>query len=370
MTVKTSSLRHDARAERNSIGFDKSKADAFSTKMLAGLNSAAMVLMSSIGHRTGLFEHLARVSPATASELAAEAGLAERYVREWLAVMTTSGVVDYDPSAHTYKLPPEHAAFLTNGGPVNIAVNTQFLGITAAVEDEIVARFHDGKGMHYCHYGRFHEAMSEASNQTIVSKLLDHILPLVPELSMRLRHGIDVVDVGCGAGRALLLLARQFPKSRFVGLDLCGDAFQSTLETARQESLSNLSFKTFDISGRDTLGTFDLALAFDAVHDQQDPQRMLNAVRRSLHDGGVFLMVDIGGSRHLERNVMHPLGAFLYMMSCMHCTPISLGQGGPGLGTMWGVETASEMLRNADFSRIEMTRLPHDMVNAYFVARP
>jgi hypothetical protein len=50
--------------------------------------------------------------------------------------------------------------------------------------------------------------------------------------------------------------------------------------------------------------------------------------------------------------------------------PISLGQGGPGLGTMWGVEMATEMLSSAGFTQVQMTRLPHDPVNAYFVARP
>jgi SAM-dependent methyltransferase len=220
---------------------------------------------------------------------------------------------------------------------VNIAVNAQFLGVIAGVEDDMVDRFRDGAGMHYHHYGRFHQVMAEASNQSIVSKLLDHVLPLAPDLVTGLERGIDVVDVGCGAGRALLLLARRFPNSRFLGVDLCADAFAPTLETIRAEGLTNLSFREIDISGLDTFGAYDLVLAFDAVHDQKDPPGMLRAVRKSLRDGGAFFMADIGGSSHLEKNIPHPLGSFLYMMSCMHCTPVSLGQGGPGIGAMWGV---------------------------------
>ncbi len=361
MSATVASTRNDS--------FDQSKAQAFAGKMLGALNSAALVLMASIGHRTGLFSQLAKASPTTAADLALNAHLAEHYVREWLAVMTTSGVVEYDARAGTYFLPAEHAAFVTFGGPVNIAVNTQFLAVTAGVEDEMVARFRDGKGMHYHHYGRFHEVMAEASNQSIVSKLLDHVLPLVPGLRLRLEQGIDVLDVGCGAGRALLLLAKQFPRSRFVGLDLCAEAFTAAVETAQREGLANLTFKACDISGLDTFGVYDLVLAFDAVHDQKDPPSMLKAIRHSLRTGGAFLMVDIGGSSHLEKNVAHPLGSFLYMMSCTHCTPVSLGQGGPGLGAMWGVERASEMLSSAGFPDVQMTRLPHDMVNAYFIAR-
>jgi len=359
-----------ATAPRRDTGFDDARAEAFAGRLIGAMNSAALVLMSSIGHRTGLFARLAEHSPCTAAGLAEASGLAERYVREWLSSMTASGVVEYDPRDRTFALPAEHVAFLTAGGPANIAVDTQFLGVAAGVEDEIVARFRDGRGMHYHHYGRFHEVMAESSHQAIVSKLADCVLPLVPGLAGRLESGIDALDVGCGAGGALLDLARRFPNSRFTGIDLCVEAFEPTLRTARAEGLANLTFRQADIAGADTLGGFDLILAFDAVHDQKDPQGMLRTVRRSLRAGGVFLMADIGGSSHLERNIGHPLGAYLYMISCMHCTPVSLGQGGIGLGTMWGVELAQEMLADAGFSSVTMSRLPHDIVNAYFVARP
>ena len=359
-----------ATALRQEAAFDHAKAETFAGTLIGAMNSAALILMSSIGHRTGLFARLAEHSPCTVADLAARSGLAERYVREWLSSMTAARVVEYDPQDKTFTLPAEHATFLTYGGPANIAVDTQFLGVAAGVEDEIVARFRDGRGMHYHHYGRFHEVMAESSHQAIASKLTDCVLPLAPGLAGRLEAGIDVIDVGCGAGGALLELARRFPKSRFTGIDLCTDAFEPTLRTARAEGLSNLSFRQVDIADVDTLGAFDLILAFDAVHDQKDPQGMLRTIRRSLRVGGVFLMAEIGGSSHLERNIGHPLGAYLYMISCMHCTPVSLGQGGAGLGTMWGVELAGEMLAAAGFSSVTVSRLPHDIVNAYFVARP
>jgi 2-polyprenyl-3-methyl-5-hydroxy-6-metoxy-1,4-benzoquinol methylase len=349
--------------------FDEDKAKAFAGRLLEALNNSALVLMSSIGHRTGLFDHLARLSPATAPELAAEAELAERYVREWLAVMVTSGIVDYDPADRTYRLPAEHAAFLTSAARPNIAVTAQFLGVAAGVEEEILARFRDGKGLCYHHYGRFHEVMAESSNQTVVEALEEHVLPLAPGLVERLEAGIDVVDVGCGEGRALLRLAERFPGSRFTGLDLCADAFARTVERARARGLANLRFEQRDITGAASLGAFDLVIAIDAVHDQKDPQDMLRMIRQSLKPGGTFLMVEIGGSSHLENNREHPIGAFLYMISCMHCTPVSLGQGGPGLGAMWGVEMATRMLGEAGFNDVTMTRLPHDIANAYFIAQ-
>jgi SAM-dependent methyltransferase len=352
--------------------FDETKAEAFAERLVGTLGAASLALMTSMGHRTGLFDTLASLPPATSETLAAKADLSERYVREWLAVMVTSRVVDYDPETETgaYSLPAEHAAFLTRAaGPDNIAVTAQFIGVAASVEEEMLARFRSGEGLHYRHFERFHEVMAEDSGQLVVAALTDHILPIVPGLTERLDQGIEAVDIGCGGGRALLRLAEAFPESRFLGVDLCADAFaEAQVETARR-GLCNLTFEARDLSGVETLGQFDLVTAFDAVHDQRDPKALLTMVRRSLHRDGVFLMQDIGGSRQLENNIGNPFAPLLYTLSLMHCTPISIGQGGPGLGTMWGVETAQEYLAAAGFGAVETHRLPHDPINAYFVAR-
>jgi len=350
--------------------FDDAKAEAFAGRMIGVLNDAALALMTSIGHRTGLLDALAANPGVTSSELAARAGVAERYAREWLGVLTTSRVIDYDPSDQSFRLPAEHAAWLTRASANNIAVTAQFVGVAAAVEDEIVARFRDGGGTHYHHYARFHEVMAEDSGQTVVNALIEHILPLVPGLTDRLAAGIDVVDVGCGGGRAMLRLAEAYPASRFTGVDLCADAFAAAERAAKAKGLSNLTFRALDLATVHTLGAFDLVTAFDAVHDQPDPLGLLVTVRNSLRPGGVFLMQDICGTGRLEADIDLPLAPLLYTMSVMHCTPISLGQGGAGLGTMWGVEIAQGMLAQAGFMQVEMTRLPHDIVNAYFVARP
>jgi SAM-dependent methyltransferase len=355
----------------NIAAFDEARAEAFAKRMVGTLSEAATALMTSLGHRARLFDALAAYPDGTCEELAAKAGVAERYLREWLAVMVTAGIVDHDPQRRTFKLPAEHAAFLTRAAtPNNVAVTSQFIGVAASVEDEMLERLRSGEGLGYHHFHRFHEVMAEDSAQTVVAAFDEHILPIVPGLAERLRDGIDVVDVGCGAGRAMLHLAERYPASRFTGVDLCAEAFASTHSDAARRGLTNLSFRAEDLSQVESLGRFDLVTAFDAVHDQKDPQGLLHSVRRSLADGGVFLMQDIGGSRDLQTNRANPFAPLLYTLSLMHCTPISIGQGGPGLGTMWGIETAQEFLAAAGFGSIAMHRLPHDPINAYFVARP
>ena len=107
---------------------DQTKADAFADRMLNILNDGALALMTSMGHRTGLFDAMSNLPPSTTDQIAVAAGLNERYVREWLGAMVTGGFVEYDPSHATYRLPPEHAAFLTRSAtPDNIAAFAQYI---------------------------------------------------------------------------------------------------------------------------------------------------------------------------------------------------------------------------------------------------
>lgn len=141
---------------------------------------------------------------------------------------------------------------------------------------------------------------------------------------------------GCGRGLALVEMARRFPNSEFVGYDLCPEAFEPTIARCREEGLRNIRFASRDLRDFDEPRQFDFIASFDAVHGQADPQALLNGISRSLRPDGVYLMQDIAGSSHLENNMNHPLGPLIYAISRVHCTPVSLGQGGPGLGTMWG----------------------------------
>lgn len=357
--------------QTQTFAFDDAKAESFANRFVGTLNEAAVAIMTSLGHRAGLFDALSVHPGLTSTTLAERAGVTERYLREWLGVMVTSGIVDYEPQDGTYTLPPEHGAVLTRAAsPDNMAVTTQFICVAAAVEDELLDRFRNGGGLCYHHYDRFHEVMAEDSAQLVVANLTRAILPIVPGLIERLADGIDVADFGCGGGRAMLALARAFPNSRFHGYDLCEEAFAVTRSEAEAEGLKNLRFEARDLSSCQPLGPFDLICAFDAVHDQADPKGFLRIIKRSLRPEAVFLMQDIGGSRDLEKNIQNPFAPLLYMISSMHCTPISIGQGGPGLGAMWGVETAQEYLAETGFASVEMHRLPHDPLNAYFVARP
>jgi ubiquinone/menaquinone biosynthesis C-methylase UbiE len=167
-------------------------------------------------------------------------------------------------------------------------------------------------------------------------------------------------------------LAELFPKSSFVGMDLSGEAIQAALQEARGKGLKNIEFMAGDLSDFDeTAGpeSFDFITTFDAVHDQTKPLNVLRGIQRALKRDGVYLMQDIKGSSYVYNNIAHPIGTFLYTVSCMHCMTVSLAQGGEGLGAMWGEEKTREYLQRAGFRSVEKHELAHDIQNNWYVIR-
>ena len=353
--------------------FNTEKAEQFADRFLGVLNESALCLMTSIGHRTGLFDAMAQMRPSSSDAIAEQAGLNERYVREWLGAMTTSRVVDYNAVEKTYRLPAEHAAFLTrDAAPDNMAVFAQYIPLLGCVEDDIVHCFKEGGGVPYSQYPRFHAVMAEDSGQTVLSALMEHILPLIPGIHEKLQSGIKVLDVGCGSGRAINMLAQHYPNSEFVGYDLSSQAIDKACSEAGAKNLSNAQFRMRDLSNFNDdadVEEFDFITTFDAVHDQAQPLAVLQGIAKSLKADGVYLMQDIHGSSHVHGNLDHPIAPLLYTISCMHCMTVSLAQGGEGLGAMWGQEQAIALLRQAGFEDIAVHQLSHDFQNDYYVIR-
>jgi ubiquinone/menaquinone biosynthesis C-methylase UbiE len=343
--------------------------EEFSERTLQIINDAALALMMSVGHRTRLFDTMSQLPPSTAACIAQAARLNERYVREWLGAMVTGGIVQYDAGAETYSLPPERAACLTRAAsPNNVAVTAQWIAVLGAAEDFVVDAFHHGRGVPYDAYRRFHPVMADESAQTVVDGLRAHILPLADGLIERLQSGIDVLDIACGSGRAVLALAEMFPLSRFTGIDISAEAIAAGRAGIAQRRIQNVTLVQADAADLWLEGTYQLATAFDAIHDQARPQRVLERIYSALCADGVFLMQDIAGRTKLADNLSHPLAPFNYTISCMHCMSVSLAAGGPGLGAMWGREQALQMLEAAGFRDVRVELLPHDPLNYYYVA--
>jgi len=342
--------------------------EAAAEHLLQILNDGALSLLAGVGFQVGLFDTLASLPWATSDQVADAAGLDERYVREWLGGLVTGGLVDYRPHDRTYRLSPAHAPFLIGPGADNLARPMRLIALLGSVAGKITDTFRTGGGLSYDDYPEFHDVMAAESAAVNDASLLDTIIPLAG-VTDRLEAGIAVADIGCGEGHAVNLLARAHPLSTFVGYDFSEEALVAARAEADAWGLTNATFVDLDVATLDEVAVYDLVLTFDAIHDQAHPATVLANLHRALRPGGTYLMVDINAQSSLEDNVGLPWAGLLYAVSTFHCMSVSLGQGGDGLGAVWGVQTAERMLREAGFVDVVVHDLEEDPFNAYFVAR-
>jgi len=177
-----------------------------------------------------------------------------------------------------------------------------------------------------------------------------------------------MVSVGHRTGLFDVMAGTAFPRSRFTGFDFSPEGIAAARAEASRLGLPNARFEERDAARLDETARFDFVTTFDSVHDQARPDLVLAGIGAALRPGGVYLCVDTSASSQVAENLDHPLGPFLYTVSCMHCMTVSLADGGMGLGAMWGEQTARRMLSEAGFTSVEARRIDGDIVNAYFIA--
>ncbi len=345
----------------------------FSERLIGILNNGALSLMISIGHKTGLFDALSKFSsPETSGHIAKTSKLDERYVKEWLACMVAGKIVEYDSSNQKYYLPLEHSEYLARtAGLGNFAVFFQYISLLGNVEDKIVECFKSGGGISHSEYPMFHQLLEQETSRVFDSGLLADIIPLVKGLTSELKSGISVLEVGCGRGHALNLMAEAFPNSKFHGYDTSKEGIEAAREESRQKGLSNVLFEVKDVSSFDEPSKFEFVAAFGGMHGQSRPTKVLHAIHKLLKNNGTFLMRDSASSSNLQENKDNPMAPTLYTFSTMHSMAVSLAfDDGEGLGAMWGKQMVEQKLREAGFDEnVEMYEVQGDILGYYYVAR-
>jgi SAM-dependent methyltransferase len=357
----------DAAGGPATAGFDPAKAEAFGGRMMGILTGGLLSMMVDIGHRTGLFASAAE-GWATSEQLAARAGLTERYVREWLGATTTAGIIEYDEAGGAFRLPPEHAALLT--GPAGLGALAATNTVLAKHVHQVVQAFRQGGGVPYAAYApEFTDAWDAAGRGVYDTMLVDAYLPLAPGLAESLADGRRVADVACGTGHALVLLAQAFPASTFVGYDLDEHAIARARAEAAGAGLTNVSFEVADVAGLSEATPFDVAFIFDALHDQVDPDAVLARIHDVLTPAGLLFMREPHAADTLAGNLSHPMAPVMYSVSTLHCLTVSLAHGGAGIGTAFGEQRARAMLTTAGFDEPAVHPAPGHPFDAVYVTR-
>lgn len=343
------------------------KTKQFAGKMLGLYTGAMLTQLIYLGYKTGLFDASAK-GAATSEVLSERAGLQERYVREWLAAMVTGGIYEYDQTTGEYALPEEHATLLMGDHANNLCPHSQMITHFSTHLPRMLECFEQGGGIDYSEYRPgFTESMDDVWRRIFDNQLVDGFVSVVDGLEDALQNGIRVLDIGCGTGHALNVLAQNYPQSTFVGYDIAEDAIENANAEAQAMGLQNVQFEVKDVT---QLGDekFDLITAFDAIHDQREPETVLAGVRDALTEGGTFLMIEFKFNSEVQDNIGNPFAPMYYSFSLMHCTPVSLASGGPGLGACWGEQVARDMLTTVGFSEVEVLDSPRPQ-NYIFVCR-
>ena len=353
---------------------DPDKVGLFSYLVFSKLEGAVTSAMVHLGDRLGLYRVLADAgTPLTTTELAGRLGLDERWVREWAYNQGAARIVELDEDERLSLLPEAVAVLADPDHPAFGMGSFHHLPQTMAALELLPESFRTGLGLDYDHHGPdCAEGVARGFEPWMRANLVSSVLPALDGVEAKLRDGATVLDVGCGAGGVVLVLAEAFPQSRVVGYDISQHALDLAKDRRTAAGLTNVEFLDPRDSPIPADGSADVVVTFDCLHDMTDPAGVVTAIRAALAEDGTWLLVDIKAHDTFAENARrNPMASLMYGISVMSCMSSALSEpGGAGLGTLGlSARRAEEMARAAGFTRFRQLDIDHP-INALYEIRP
>ena len=329
-----------------------------------------------IGDRLGLYRVLAAHPSLSPGELAREAGIHERYAREWLEQQAASGILDVvDPDGNAeqkFALPAGHDEALLDRESLNyVAPFGQLLVACLRPIDALLAAYRTGDGVPYGDYGAdLHEGQAAFTRPMFVKLLAQEWLPSLPDINARLLADppARVADLACGGGISTIAIARGYPNVRVDGIDLD----EPSIELAQRHLAGSgvedrVTFIVRDAADAALEGRYDLVTIFEALHDMSYPVDVLRAARLLLHEGGAVLVGDERTAAAFGAPA-DDLERLYYGFSILHCLPVGMvGEGAVGTGTVMRTDTVEAYAREAGFSSFEVAPIENDVWRFYLL---
>lgn len=349
-------------------GMDLDRAGEIALRAWKYREGELVATMIHLGDRLGLYRAMRGAGALTVEDLAELTGLHPRWLREWLLGQAAAGLIDSEDGT-TFELTEEQAAVLADDETSLFFAAGAFAGpLDRSVVDGLADAFVTGRGLPYDALGSTGAHATERMlGPWTRLMLIPGVIGAVEGLTERLREGARVVDIGCGGGLAVATLAREFPASRFIGVDPSRHALE--LAASKTVDLRNVELRctTGDDLGEEP---FDLALTFDCLHDMAHPDRTVAELGRVLADDGIWLVKEIRTSGDFRTDRKNPVLAMMYAMSVTTCMSSALSEpDGWGLGTLGLPETAlRELASTAGFTRLTVHDIG-DPANLYYEIR-
>jgi ubiquinone/menaquinone biosynthesis C-methylase UbiE len=272
--------------------------------------------------------------------------------------------VNYDPASKKYSMSEEQAAALADeGSPAFIPGAFQVIAAMFQAQPKITDRFRSGDGLGWHeHDACLFEGTERFFRPSYMANLISSWIPALDGTAKRLQEGGRVADVGCGLGASTILMAKAFPKSKFIGFDYHDKSIALARQRAQAAGVADrVSFevaRSTDYPGKD----FDLVAHFDCLHDMGDPVGAAKHVHETLAKDGVWMVVEPFAGDKVEDN-LKVLGRIFYAASTLICVPASLAYKGPALGAQAGEARLREVIQAGGFTKIRRAaQTPFNMV--------
>ena len=353
-----------------------SRRDAVAEQLFQGVIGALETLHVYLGDRLGLYAALGALPDASAGDLAAEAGVSERYAREWLEQQAVAGLLDVvsppeTPTARRFRLPPEVAELLTDRDSLNyLAPLARMVAGIGQTMPALLAAIPTGAGVPFSAYGQdMRDGVAAINRPMFLHQLARQWIPAMPDIETRLQTAdppARVADLGCGSGWSSISLARGYPAAQVDGLDLDEASVQQARRNAEDAGVANrVHFDTKDANDPALSGRYHLITLFGTLHDMADPVGVLRGAARMLAPGGAVLV----GDEKVAETFTAPgddLERFMYGWSALHCLPASLAEpGSVGTGTVMRPDTLRRYGRHAGFSAVTVLPVDHGVWRFY-----
>lgn len=350
--------------------------EALVERLFGDLLSGLELLTIELGRRLGLYEAVQRVGPVTAAGLAREAGIAERYAREWLEQQAAAGFLeaseDDDANSRSFVLPPAYASvFIDDEHPLAFAGAGMMLEGAGLTLPAVAAAYRSGGGVPYEDFGaEVREGIAALNRPGFVHDLRDWVDEL-PDISARLDAGGSVLDAGCGSGWSTIGLARAFPNVRVVGVDLDAPSIAAARENVRAAGLEE-RIELVELNASAERGVvspdpegFALVTVFEALHDMGEPIEALRSFRALLAPGGAVLVADekVNDAFTAPADELDRLN---YAFSVLHCLPATMAEStSVASGTVLRAPTVHAWGAEAGFARSTELPIDHDLWRFY-----
>lgn len=318
-----------------------------------------------LGDRLGYYDALVRVGDATSTELANHTSTSERYAREWLEQQAMAGILDVEDtgiaSTRRFRLPEGHVAVLTDrDNPLYSTPMARQAAGAVSVMPALFEAFRTGGGVPYPAYGAdTREGIAEMNRVMFINELASAWIPAVPDIHERLLDAdrpARVADIGCGTGWSSIAIAQGYPGVRVDGFDVDQASIATAGENATALGLQDrVSFEVRDAGDPALAGAYDLACAFECIHDMANPIASLAAMRRLVGKGGTVLIADERVADTFDASTGDEVERFMYGYSVLHCLPVGMADApSVGTGTVMRTETLRAYAEQAGFRSVEV----------------